>query len=110
MAPWVEIYPEEPEQEDWIHDDELRKRVTEESRRYFSEIVHLLNEFYNGQEVPDDVKLTTGKIAYGFRVQSGGLESLTNPNDKDQREKAKQYQEEMKRFTLFLKAKFLNKE
>lgn len=109
MAPWVMIYPQEPDQENWEDSDELRKKVTEESEKYLSKIVSLLDEFYNGQEVPNDVKLTTDQIAYGFRIQSGGMKSLENPNDKSQQEKAVRYKEEMKRFTEFLKSKFLSR-
>ncbi len=110
MAPWVEIYPEEPEQEGWQHNDQLREKVEIESDRYLAKVTNFLREFYANQQVPADVKLVIDPIAYGFRVQSKGLEDLKDPNDKDQQEKAKKYKEEMERFTSFLKEKFLGGE
>lgn len=106
MAPWVEIYPEEPKQENWFDNDELRIKVETESDGYLAKVTSLLDEFYRNQKVPDDVKLTASPIAYGFRVQSSGLESLKDPGDENQREKAKRYKEEMERFTAFLRNKF----
>lgn len=106
MAPWVEIYPEEPEQENWFDNDELRIKIETESDGYLAKVTSLLDEFYRNQKVPDDVRLMTSPIAYGFRVQSGGLESLKDPNDQNQREKSKRYKEEMERFTAFLRNKF----
>ena len=108
MGPWVEIYPEEPTQEGWQNDDELRRKVEEESDRYLAKATTLLNEFYANREVFGDEKIGTEPMAYGFRVQSSGLEKLKNPNDKNQQEKGKIYQKEMERFTLFLKEKFLS--
>ena len=107
MAPWIEILPQEPEQEDWKNDNKLREKVREENKKHLSKIVDLLNEFYKNQEVPDDIKLVIDHMDYGFKVQSSGLEGLKDPNDKGQQERAIEYKREMEKFTAFLKEKFL---
>lgn len=107
MAPWVEIYPQEPEKEGWQYDDELRKKVEVESDEYLAKVMSLLDEFYLNHNVSPDIRLITDPIAYGFRVQSSGLENLKDPNDTNQQEKANKYKKEMEMFTEFLENKFL---
>jgi hypothetical protein len=106
-APWVEIYPKEPEQEDWYENEELRKEVETESLGYRTKTLNLLDEFYQGRTVPNDVMLGLSPIAYGFRIQSNGLDSLEGLPDQQRKEKEQLYKKEMEDFTDFLKGKFL---
>ncbi len=106
MAPWVEIYPEESEQENWEKNRKLRNEVKAERDKYLSKMANLLYEFYADQNVSEDVRLTTSLSDHGFRVQSKGLNILLDPENKDQQERAKRYKWEMERFTLFLEGKF----
>lgn len=106
LGPWVEVYPNEPKQEGWEYDDNLRDQVINESDKYLTKAKSLLDEFYTNREVANDVKLTTDQIAYGFRVQSSGLKALNNPTDQGQREKALGHKQEMREFTKFLKEKY----
>ncbi len=106
-APWVEIYPKEPDQEAWYENEELRKEVEAESLGYRTKALNLFAEFYQDRAVPNEVRLGLSPIAYGFRIQSNGLDSLESLPDQQQTEKGQLYKKEMEDFTEFLKKKFL---
>ncbi|MCX6713706.1 MAG: hypothetical protein NTV48_01205 [Candidatus Vogelbacteria bacterium] len=106
-APWVEIYPKEPDQKDWYENEELRKEVEAESLDYRAKALNLFDEFYQDKTVPNDVMLGLSPIAYGFRIQSNGLDSLEGLADQQRTEKGQLYEKEMEDFTEFLKRKFL---
>ncbi|MBL7154981.1 MAG: hypothetical protein ISS88_00545 [Candidatus Portnoybacteria bacterium] len=107
-APYVEVYPKEPEEENWQENDELRAQVEKESKEYRLKTVSLLNEFYKERRMSYDTMLGLEGIGYGFRVQSNGLEILEVLPEKEQIEKQRQYKQEMQDFTKFLKDKFLS--
>jgi len=106
-APWVEIYPKEPEKENWQDDEELREKVEKEALEQKLKTIKLLNEFYKNRKVDYDTMLSLDKIGYGFRLQSNGLEILKHLSKEEQLEKQKLYKKEMEEFSKFLKDKFL---
>jgi len=73
--PWVEIYAPEPE--GWKESEKKKKEWTEENVKQKQRMAEYLLEFYQGREVPPDVKLTFSSIGIfgGFRVQSIGGEA-----------------------------------
>ena len=106
-GPWIEVYPEEPKQERWQDNDRLRENVEREGGMYRVKAIDLLNKFYKHRTVPYDVMLGINSIAYGFKVQSNGLETLQFLTKEKKMEKEKLYKKEMRDFTEFLKKDFL---
>jgi hypothetical protein len=108
-APFVEIYPEEPEQEDWTDIPELRDKVSEETVLYKEKAEALLEKFY--EENPDsdnDARLHLWQIGYGWRFEPVSTDKLSTLKGAEAEELLKKQQAEMKRFTDFLKEKFFS--
>ncbi len=104
-APWVEVYPEVPAEENWQKNEELRNKVLKEKQDLEIKAERLFQEFYRARYVPDEVQLKLEPIAYGFRVQSTGLKNhKEKPLTADQ---IHAYKEEMADFTNFLREKYL---
>ena len=110
--PWIEIYLPAPK--DWEKSkgkkrEKLESEWSEQNLEQQKKMMDLIGEFYNGREVPIDVRLTfdyIGKFG-GFSVQSFGsnlVEFRTTPEQ--QKEKITIYRKEMDDFTHFLKNKF----
>ncbi|MBU4512705.1 hypothetical protein KKD19_05735, partial [Patescibacteria group bacterium] len=107
--PWIEIYPTEPEREDWTGDEELRSSVEKEGKEMRLKILNLLNEFYEQEKVPFDQMLGFKNVGYGFRIQNNGAETLGLLDKKIQEEKVEIYKTEIERLTQFLKDKYFEK-
>lgn len=109
LAPWVEVNPEEPDVEKWQYNDELREKVDKEGRELRLKSIRLLDRFYrvNERKVPYDVMLGFDNIAYGFRIQSNGLEVLPDLPEETRNERRLLYKKEMDDFTEFLKNEYL---
>jgi hypothetical protein len=109
LAPWVEVYPEEPDVEKWQYNDELREKVDKEGRELRLKSIRLLDQFYrvNDRKVPYDAMLGFDNIAYGFRIQSNGLEVLPDLPEETRNERRLLYKKEMDDFTEFLKNEYL---
>ena len=107
VAPWVEVYPETPtDKEEWWNNDEIRGAVEKEGQELRFKAMSLLGRFYEDRKMPYDVMLVTEPIAYGFRVQSNGLETIEELGEAERLEKAKLYKKEMDNFTEFLREKY----
>jgi hypothetical protein len=117
--PWVEFCTPEPtglkEAKGKIK-KKLRKQWEEENFKQRKKLIKLLQEFYSNRleefykrkEVPYDTFLTLEPLgAYGtFRLQSLGARGTENLSLEEKERILKLYQEEMKRFTEFLKIKY----
>jgi hypothetical protein len=94
----------------------LRKQWEEENFKQRKKLIKLLQEFYSNRleefykrkEIPYDTFLTLEPLgAYGaFRLQSLGARGTENLSLEEKERILKLYQEEMKRFTEFLKIKY----
>jgi len=109
-APWVEIYPEVPEEEKWFENEKLRSQIEKESLGYKKRILGYLQEFYQDRQISFDAMIGIKGIGYGFRLQSMGTEIMDLLPKEEQAEKQKLYREEMQKFTQFLKEKYLKGE
>ena len=105
-APWVEVYPTEPETENWQENDELRQAVTEESDKIRDTLDSYLQEFYKDRETSDKTRLELSGVAYGYRVQPVGLEWADGKKVERSQEELDRYRKEMKDFTQFLANKY----
>lgn len=106
---WTEALKESSQNEET---PEYRK-WREENKKLIRKTSGLLQEFYQGREVTPSIQLKVSEGGEGeFRVHNGGKDYRPVPEkltEKQREELAKRlikYQEEMKRFTEFLKNKY----
>lgn len=105
-APFVEIYPKEPSEENWVDIPELRDKVTAESAALKEKATKLLDEFYGeNPDIDAKAKLTLWQIAYGFRFEPEGAEQLASLTGAEAKSTLSAQQAEMNKFTEFLKEK-----
>lgn len=86
---------------------ELRKEITQENLKERQKLITLLDEFYKGREAPFSKRLIISSLALGWsRLENQGAD-IQEIELKGKRESnLKEYQEEMRAFTEFLKNKF----
>lgn len=107
QAPYVEIYPTEPEEENWTENEELRNKVEQEAKEMRLKLLNLLKEFYEKERASFDEMLGFREIGYGFRIQSNGAEILEVLDEEERQEnRLSAYKKEMEKFTEFLKEKY----
>ncbi len=109
--PYVEVYAPAPK--GWIEDKtnkELREKWKQENVKYRKKIIPLLEDFNKKRTSANDVLLHISDIGSfsAFRIESIGVEETRKLKSEEELViKIKQFQEEMKFFTEFLKDKFL---
>lgn len=98
------------------------KKWNEENKKLFTKVKALLEEFYAGRDVPEEVRIVVDKMDTVFEVHNGGKFFI--PNDRKERlqieltkkerqcipEVLKSCQKEMQNFAEFLKNKYFSNE
>lgn len=111
-TPWIQVYPEEPDIENWYENEDLRVKVTKEKHELQANATGLLAEFYKDRNVSYDAMLGFSGIGYGFRIQNQGAEIFDeitkDMTEEEKANKAAEYKKEMDNFASFLKDKYLN--
>jgi hypothetical protein len=92
------------EAESEVLEDEIMRRNLEERKK----IIPYLEEFYRGRDVSYEARLGIQSLARGWsRIQSQGADfQKVETDEKLKEERLKEFQQEMKAFTEFLKGKF----
>lgn len=110
-TPWIDVSPQEPSNENWYENDQLREKVTNEENALKAKAIKLLDEFYERRNSSYDTRLGFMQIGYSFRIQSVGseiFEELTRELSEEQKaKKVAEYKNEMNDFIGFLKNKYL---
>lgn len=119
-APWIDIGYVSQELRDRLKEAEKAGKELDEKtkkwrlatwRRILQEqerLRALLDDFYRVRDVPPDRRLILQPYPDSGRVLSKGAELQEVNPPEVQREKLKEYQEEIRAFTSFLKARFLS--
>jgi len=91
------------------------KRWRNETKKLMDKSSELIEKFYQGKDVASNIKLEISESGEGeFRVQNGGEDYKPVPEKLTDEQKGKlaqrlmQYQEEMKKFTAFLKDRYFS--
>ncbi len=91
-----------------------------ENDKLMKETDALLDEFYNGRDVSDEVRIITDRFVGNFRIHNGGkfyipssqVDKIQNGLTKEERANIpnilENAQQEMKNFTEFLKTKYMS--
>lgn len=110
-SPYVEVYPEEPEEVDWPDIPEIQQEMSAKAAELKERAQSLLDDFYAAEaDVDPDAMLTLWQIAYGWRFEPVGTEALDHLSATDAEALLKKQQEEMQRFAEFLEKKFYGPE
>lgn len=113
--PWVSV--EAPEPEGWKDNPELAEQWKRENEALASRFQEILNEWHQqrtdqGEQIPDDLRLVEAPQGiYGaFRIESGSQEHISKLPPRERATSVPPHREEMKRFTEYLKERFLGSE
>lgn len=95
-------------QKGWQEDNEKKRLWAEENLKQKKRLTPLLEEFYQGRNVPPDVRLHFSLVGvYGsFDIESVGVKTLKQLSEQEIVEKIRASQKEMTDFGQFLKNKF----
>jgi len=102
--PWIEIYPHEPEEENWKENSALREKVIQEENKYKNKFQELIDS-YNKEKGFSQSKFKFVDIEYGFRFQTSDNRDTNEMNIKEKEKFLKQTRNNLSDFIEFLKNK-----
>jgi len=109
-APWIDIGEDIPITQIKRKSKRELKILKAKNLREQERLMELLDEFYRGKEVPNDIRLVLEQRGiYGnARLVSTGERFQEIRPKREREERLEQYREEMRQFTEFLKQKYFD--